>query len=80
MVDALVSNTCGKPCRFESGTGYDSGKPLINDYLSGVFSSIKDRRNANRFVFKQVCVRVWKASTQNQDLTFTEFKDITTQL
>jgi hypothetical protein len=22
LVDALVSNTCGKPCRFDSGSGY----------------------------------------------------------
>jgi hypothetical protein len=22
LVDALVSNTCGKPCRFDSGFGY----------------------------------------------------------
>jgi hypothetical protein len=22
LVDALVSNTCGKPCRFDSGAGY----------------------------------------------------------
>jgi hypothetical protein len=22
LVDALVSNTCGKPCRFEPGSGY----------------------------------------------------------
>ena len=27
LVDALVSNTCGKPCRFDSGFGY---KPLRN--------------------------------------------------
>ena len=26
MVDALVSNTCGKPCRFESGAGYEINK------------------------------------------------------
>jgi hypothetical protein len=26
LVDALVSNTCGKPCRFDSGSGYV--KPL----------------------------------------------------
>ena len=23
LVDALVSNTCGKPCRFDSGSGYE---------------------------------------------------------
>ena len=28
MVDALVSNTCGKPCRFESGAGYVNEKGL----------------------------------------------------
>ena len=28
LVDALVSNTCGKPCRFDSGTGYV--RPLSN--------------------------------------------------
>ena len=28
LVDALVSNTCGKPCRFDSGSGYN--KPLRN--------------------------------------------------
>jgi hypothetical protein len=25
LVDALVSNTCGKPCRFDSGSGYEEG-------------------------------------------------------
>ena len=25
LVDALVSNTCGKPCRFDSGSGYFNG-------------------------------------------------------
>lgn len=25
LVDALVSNTCGKPCRFDSGAGYFTG-------------------------------------------------------
>jgi hypothetical protein len=33
LVDALVSNTCGKPCRFDSGSGYK--KPLRNQ---GLFS------------------------------------------
>ena len=28
LVDALVSNTCGKPCRFDSGSGYL--KALLN--------------------------------------------------
>lgn len=37
LVDALVSNTCGKPCRFDSGAGYKAGnfQPLIT-WLLGV--------------------------------------------
>ena len=29
LVDALVSNTCGKPCRFEPGSGYINKKLLF---------------------------------------------------
>ena len=36
LVDALVSNTCGKPCRFDSGTGYVNNiqKP-VNQLFTG---------------------------------------------
>ncbi len=47
LVDALVSNTSEKSCRFDSGTGYLTGKPLIKPYLSGVFGSIKVLQNSD---------------------------------
>ena len=31
LVDALVSNTCGKPCRFEPGSGYKMQGCLKSD-------------------------------------------------
>ena len=33
LVDALVSNTNGKPCRFDPGPGYKKGG-VCNDYRS----------------------------------------------
>ena len=33
LVDALVSNTNGKPCRFDPGPGYKKGG-VSNDYRS----------------------------------------------
>ena len=33
LVDALVSNTNGKPCRFDPGPGYTKGG-VCNDYRS----------------------------------------------
>gem|GEM_PF-6700770 len=36
LVDALVSNTSGKPCRFEPGSGY--GKLLSNEGLFHLYS------------------------------------------
>lgn len=38
LVDALVSNTCGKPCRFDSGAGYFTGIEYFN---SGFFAFMK---------------------------------------
>ena len=40
LVDALVSNTCGKPCRFDSGFGY---KKLF--WKEGLFSVSKSESN-----------------------------------
>ena len=33
LVDALVSNTNGKPCRFDPGPGYSS-EAAINDFVT----------------------------------------------
>jgi hypothetical protein len=44
LVDALVSNTCGKPCRFDSGAGYKAflrnQKGFVVYYLSYVYNSV----------------------------------------
>jgi hypothetical protein len=37
LVDALVSNTCGKPCRFDSGSGYLKNRNYIVNQFFTVF-------------------------------------------
>ena len=43
LVDALVSNTCGKPCRFDSGSGYL--KALLRKGFFCVNLSFRGTRN-----------------------------------
>ena len=45
LVDALVSNTCGKPCRFDSGSGYktSSKEGVFLFYL--ILSKFQDSLN-----------------------------------
>jgi hypothetical protein len=40
LVDALVSNTCGKPCRFEPGSGYKKLFKVIDFKQFLLFKSV----------------------------------------
>jgi hypothetical protein len=49
LVDALVSNTCGKPCRFDSGSGYK------NRFERGGFFGFMDFKFFMFVLFALVC-------------------------